>query len=281
MSRIARRFEQLRAERRAGFIPFVMAGDPDPAASLALLKRLPAAGADLIELGVAFTDPMADGPVVEAAGRRALAAGQTLAKTLDMARAFRVEDADTPLILMGYANPFFAYGARRLATDAAAAGVDGFIIVDLPPDPEPEAALDLAGALRSADLDVVRLAAPTSDDARLAAISSGASGFVYYVSIAGVTGAAAATPDAVSAAVARLRGAAGLPVAVGFGVKTPEQAAETARAADAVVVGSAIVSKIAAAGETLVRAGGDVDIAFADALELTRALASAVRGARA
>ena len=241
MSRIKARFDQLAAEGRAAFIPFIMAGDPDGAASLELLKKLPAAGADIIELGVAFTDPMADGPAIQAAGLRALNAGQTLRKTLDMVRSFRAGDDDTPIVLMGYYNPFYAYGPEAFVSDAKAAGVDGLIVVDLPPEEDEELCLPA----RAAGLDFIRLATPTTDDARLPQVVRNTSGFVYYVSVAGVTGKGVGGAARVSDAVARLKGASGLPVAVGFGVKTPEKAREFAGFADAVVVGSALVETIA------------------------------------
>ena len=275
MSRIKARFDQLAAENRAAFIPFVMAGDPDPAASLALLKALPGAGADVIELGVAFTDPMADGPSIQAAGLRALNAGQTLRKTLEMVRSFREEDEATPIILMGYYNPFYAYGPAAFVEDAKAAGVDGLIVVDLPPEEDEELCLPA----RAAGLDFIRLATPTTDGARLPQVVRNTSGFVYYVSIAGITGKAAGGADAVENAVARLKKASGLPVAVGFGVKTPEKAREFARFADAVVVGSALVDHLA---RTLEAGSGESDnnLNFNAVLKFARDIADAVRDAR-
>ena len=243
MSRIAARFDELRAQGRAAFVPFVMAGDPGFDASLALIKALPGAGADLIELGVCFSDPMADGPSIQLAGQRAHAGGQTLAKTLSLVRAFRETDDATPIILMGYYNPFYLYGTDHFVTDAQAAGVDGLIVVDLPPEEDAELCLPA----RAAGLDFVRLATPTTDDARLPVVIQNTSGFVYYVSVAGVTGGAAGEASAVRGAVARLREASGLPVAVGFGVRDEARAAEVARDADAVVVGSALVDALAAA----------------------------------
>jgi len=278
MSRIAARFDALAKEGRAAFVPFVMAGDPDYDASLELVKALPAAGADLIELGVCFTDPMADGPAIQAAGIRALKAGQTLRRTLDLVRAFRAGDDETPIVLMGYANPVMAYG-DRFVSDAKAAGVDGLIIVDLPP--EEDAAVCLPA--RAAGLDFIRLATPTTDAARLPRVLRNTSGLVYYVSVAGVTGQKSGAAADVSAAVAHIRRESRLPVAVGFGVKTPAQAAETARGADAVVVGSALVSALESA---LAQAGGEEDTAKAKSaavnavLSLTRDLAAAVRDAR-
>lgn len=217
-----------------------MAGDPDYETSRALLRGLPAAGADLIELGVAFTDPMADGPAIQAAGLRALWSGQTLARTLDLVASFRKEDDTTPIILMGYYNPIFAMGVPRFLDRATAAGVDGVIVVDLPPEEDGELCLPA----RERGLDFIRLATPTTDDQRLPHVLRNASGFVYYVSVAGVTGGTAGSSGAVADAVRRIRAASGLPVAVGFGIKTPERAAEIARAADAVVVGSSLVERI-------------------------------------
>ncbi|MEM8772055.1 MAG: tryptophan synthase subunit alpha [Pseudomonadota bacterium] len=273
MSRIKTRFEQLQAENRAAFIPFVMAGDPNEAASLKLLQGLPGAGADLIELGVAFTDPMADGPSIQAAGLRALEAGQTLKKTLQMVREFRANDDETPIILMGYYNPFYAYGVDAFLRDADGAGVDGLIIVDLPPEEDAE----LAVPARKAGLDFVRLTTPTTDAARLPSVVKNASGFVYYVSVAGVTGKAVGDDAAVRDALLRIKTASGLPAAVGFGVKTPEKAREFARFADAVVVGSALVDKLAAGLE---EAPGAADNAINDVLTLARDIADAVHAAR-
>lgn len=241
MSRIAARFNALRAAGRGGLVTFLTAGDPDPDTSLEILRGLPAAGADLIELGMPFSDPMADGPAIQAASQRALEAGMSLRKTLDLVRAFRAEDADTPVILMGYYNPVYVYGVDAFARDAAAAGVDGTIIVDLPP----EEAAELNGPLRENGLDFVFLTAPTTDDARLERILAHASGFVYYVSIAGITGTASASLESVRAAVGRIKAKTGLPVAVGFGIKTPDQVGAVAGIADAAVVGSAIVDRIA------------------------------------
>ncbi|MGF1461950.1 MAG: tryptophan synthase subunit alpha [Maricaulaceae bacterium] len=243
-TRIKTCFEALKAQNRAGLVIYVMAGDPDLETTRALLAGLPEAGADVIELGLPFTDPMADGPSIQAAGQRALKAGMTVAKTLDLVAGFRRSDADTPLITMGYANPLHAYGYERFVQDAADAGVDGALVVDLPP----EESAPLAEPLARADLALIRLAAPTTDAERLPAVLQGASGFLYYVSIAGVTGAAAPTPEAVACAVASIRETTDLPVAVGFGVKTPEQAQALAPAADAVVVGSAIVDALAQGG---------------------------------
>jgi tryptophan synthase alpha chain len=268
--RVAARFEACRAEGRAALVTFVTAGDPDPASSARLLRALVAGGADIVELGMPFTDPMADGPVIQAGNLRSLAAGTTLVQVLDLVRAFRTEDAATPVVLMGYMNPLFAYGVDRFAVDAAAAGIDGLIVVDVPP----EEADELYGPLRASGLHLVRLATPTTDDARLPTVLEGASGFLYYVSVAGVTGTASAEDADVASAVRRLKAASDLPVAVGFGIRTPAQAAAVARHSDGVVVGSAIVSLI-----------GDAAAARANDLPervetFVRGLAEAVRTAR-
>lgn len=239
-TRIDTRFAKLGAEGRAALVTFVMAGDPDPATSLAIIKALPAAGADLIEIGMPFTDPMADGPAVQAAGLRALAAGETLAGTLKLVREFRAGDQSTPIILMGYYNPIYIYGVDRFLVDAKAAGIDGLIVVDLPPEEDDE----LCKPALAAGLNFIRLATPTTDDARLPKVLTNTSGFVYYVSIAGITGAA--TPDfgKVATAVARIKSHTNLPVAVGFGVKTAADAAAIAAGADGVVVGSTLVDAV-------------------------------------
>tara|TARA_R110000787_G_scaffold18593_4_gene56769 strand:+ start:585 stop:1415 length:831 start_codon:yes stop_codon:yes gene_type:complete len=268
-ARIDARFAALKAAGRAGFVTYVMAGDPTPDAALEILRGLPAAGADLIELGIPFSDPMAEGPPIQKAAIRALKAGLTLKGTLDLARAFRDGDADTPLILMGYLNPLESYGYDAFARDAAASGVDGVIVVDCPP----EEADPLSDALDAHKVALIRLATPTSDDARLQVIARRTSGFVYYVSVAGVTGVKEAQALSVAPAVARVRKASGLPVAVGFGVRTPERAAEIARVADAVVVGSALVDEVAAALEAGASAPERV-------LARVRALSDAVRAAR-
>ncbi len=236
-SRLAQTFKNLRDEDRAAFIPFIMAGDPNLDTSLALMTALPDAGADIIELGVCFTDPMADGPAIQAAGLRALASGQNLVKTLDMVKSFRKGNNKTPVILMGYYNPFYAMGVDVFLEKAVDAGVDGLIIVDLPPEEDSEMCIPA----RSRGLDFIRLATPTTDAKRLPDVLRYTSGFVYYVSVAGITGAGAGEAGNVSAAVGRLREASPLPIAVGFGIKTTKKAAETAKFADAVVVGSAIV----------------------------------------
>jgi tryptophan synthase alpha chain len=239
-TRIDQRFADLREEGRAGLVTFVMAGDPDPKTSLAILRALPKAGADVVELGMPFTDPMADGPAIQAAGLRALRAGQDMNKTLAMVRAFRKGDDATPIVLMGYYNPIYIYGVGRFLVDAKAAGVDGLIIVDLPPEEDDELCLP---ALK-AGLNFIRLATPTTDDRRLPAVLANTSGFVYYVSITGITGAAAPDPNAVSAAVTRIKRHTRLPVAVGFGVRTAKQARAIAAGAEGVVVGSALVTAV-------------------------------------
>jgi tryptophan synthase alpha chain len=270
MSRLARRFMKLAAEQRAALVTYVMGFDPDRATSQAILNGLPAAGADIIEFGMCFTDPMADGPAIQYAAQRALAAGGSLKGTLEMVAEFRTTDAATPIILMGYYNPIHAWGTERFCRDAAAAGIDGLIVVDVPP----EEADEIVPHCRASKIDFIFLTTPTSDDARLPVIVGDASGFVYYVSIAGITGTASASAQAIAEAVERIRRHCPLPVCVGFGIKTPEQAAEVARLADGVVVGSAIV----AAAETAREHGDDpVDAA----LGLVRQLAEGVRGARA
>src|SRR5487761_2087240 len=239
-TRITRLFARLKQEGRAALVTFVVSGDPDYDTSLALIRALPEAGADIIEFGMPFTDPMADGPVIQAAGLRALKAGQTLHKTLAQVRAFRDGNADTPIILMGYFNPIYVYGVEQFVLDAKAAGVDGLIVVDLPPEEDDELCLP---ALKTG-LNFIRLATPTTDDKRLPAVLNNTSGFVYYVSITGITGAAAPDAGKVSAAVARIKRHAKLPVAVGFGVRTAEQARAIAENADGVVVGSALVEAV-------------------------------------
>jgi tryptophan synthase alpha chain len=238
--RISRRFAALRQQGRSGLITFITAGDPDLGTSMDILRRLPAAGADLIELGIPFSDPMADGPAIQAASQRALRAGQTLRRTLGMVAAFRQADGETPIILMGYYNPIYSYGAAAFAADAKRAGVDGLIIVDLPPEEADEVFLPASAA----GLDVIFLAAPTTDDARLPRVLAHARGFLYYVSITGVTGTRSAEAEEVEAALARIRQHTILPIAVGFGIRTPDQAATIAAAADAAVVGSALVAEI-------------------------------------
>ncbi len=273
MSRIAARFAALRREGRAGLIPFVEACDPDRATTEALLAGLPGAGADLIEIGMPFTDPMADGPTVQRAGQRGLKGGATLGVTLDIVRGFRRNDDATPIVLMGYYNPILSYGVEPFCDDASAAGVDGLIVVDLPPEEAEELAVP-AGRTR---LDLIRLVAPTTHAERLKAVLQGASGFVYYVSITGITGTRTATEEHLREAIPRVRAATDLPVAVGFGVRTPEHAAAVARHADAAVVASALIDTMAA---NLDEAGrlkpGTIDTV----LDQVRALAAGVRGAR-
>jgi tryptophan synthase alpha chain len=273
VSRIERRFAALRAARRAGLVTYLTAGDPDPDTSARLFSGLAAAGADLIEIGMPFSDPMADGPVIQEAGQRALKQGMTLRRTLALVRELRRRDEATPIVLMGYYNPIYRYGAESFPRDAVAAGVDGVIVVDLPPEEDAELTMP-AGA---AGLDVVRLATPTSDERRLPSIVEHASGFIYYVAIAGITGTRSADAASVTAAVTRLRRFTDLPVAVGFGIRTPEQAAEVARAADAAAVGSSLVQRLAFNLEPDGRAKpGLIDAVLAD----VRALAAGVRGAR-
>ena len=273
MSRIEKRFAALKAEGRAGLVAYLTAGDPDLETSTRLFEGVAAAGADLIEIGMPFSDPMADGPVIQAAGMRALRAGMTLRKTLAMVKHLRARDPDTPYVLMGYYNPIYRYGAEAFAKDAAAAGVDGLIIVDLPPEEEQE----LADPAEAAGLDLVRLATPTSDEHRLPTIIKRASGFVYYVAIAGITGTRSADADSVHRAVSRLRRFTDLPIAVGFGIKSPLQAAEVARAADAAAVGTALVDRLAQNLDSEGKAKpGLVDAVLSD----IAALAQGIRGAR-
>ena len=264
MSRIAATFAALKSQNRAAFIPFITAGDPNGATTAQLLAQLPGAGADIIELGVPFSDPMADGPAIQASSLRALHAGMSVVKVLELVRGFRKADNKTPLVLMGYFNPIHAYGVERFIKDAGEAGVDGLITVDLGPEEDST----LRGFAVKAGIDVVRLATPTTDDARLPTVLDGASGFLYYVSIAGVTGTKDFAEDEVAKAVARIHAASALPCAVGFGIKSPEDAAAIARFADAAVVGSAIVNRMAD--------GASV----AETLSFCRALADAVHGAR-
>jgi tryptophan synthase alpha chain len=270
MSRLAAKFDALKKEGRAAFVPFITAGDPDMETSFAILEKLPAAGADVIELGMPFTDPMADGPAVQASSVRALKAGASMVKVLEMVKKFRRTNKDTPIVLMGYYNPIHAYGTARFARDVAAAGVDGLIVVDLPLE-EDEVLRTPASAQ---GVDLIRFVTPTTDDARLKRICADASGYLYYVSVAGVTGTKAVPEDEVRAAMARVRAATSLPCTVGFGIRSPEQAAAIANVADGVVVGSAIVSKVA---ENL-NAGRDKVIA--EVLALTAALAGSTHAAR-
>ncbi len=272
--RLERRFAALRGEERAGLVTFLSAGDPDPACSLALLQGLPGAGADVIELGMPFSDPVADGPVIQAAGARALASGASMVRTLAQVRAFRAGGDETPVVLMGYYNPIYAYGVEVFLGDAVEAGVDGLIVVDLPPEED----ADLARPAAAAGLRLIRLATPTTDEARLEKVVAGAAGFLYYVSITGITGAAAPDTDAVAEAVSGLRRHTPLPVAVGFGIKTADQAAAVARVADAAVVGSALVAKLAAGLDGEGRATPRL---VSGVLDLVAELARGVRGARA
>jgi tryptophan synthase alpha chain len=269
-TRIDARFAALKG--RAALVTFLMAGDPDYETSLAITKALPVAGADVIELGMPFTDPMADGPAIQAAGLRALTAGMTLTKTLDLVRAFRKDDDATPIVLMGYYNPVYIYGVDRFLADAKAAGVDGLIIVDLPPEEDEELCLP---ALR-AGLNFIRLATPTTDDKRLPAVLANTSGFVYYVSITGITGAAAPDTNKVTSAVARIKRHTKLPVAVGFGVRTAENARAIAESADGVVVGTALVEALRASLDGEGKATAKTASAVTD---LVRMLADGVRGA--
>ncbi len=273
MSRIAAKFAALKAEGRGAFIPFLEAWDPDSATSMAILRGMPGAGADLIEIGCPFTDPMADGPAVQLAGLRGLKAGATMARTLAMVREFRREDDTTPVVLMGYLNPIDSYGIERFTTDAAAAGVDGLIVVDLPSE---EADLLLPHAT-ARGLDVIRLVAPTTDVARLPLVLNGGSGFVYFVAITGVTGTRTASAAELEAALPLIRAATDLPVAVGFGLRTPAQAAEAVRVADAAVVGSALLDTLLASLDEQGRAGPNT---VRLVLDQVRALSEAVRAAR-
>jgi tryptophan synthase alpha chain len=269
MSRLQSRFAELKQQNRAALVTFVTGGDPNYDTSLAILKGLPAAGADVIELGMPFTDPMADGPAIQLANIRALDNGQDLAKTLQMVREFREDEQVTPLVLMGYFNPIHKYGVARFIAEAKEAGVDGLIVVDLPPEHN----ADLCDPAQAAGLDFIRLTTPTTDDKRLPKVLNGSSGFVYYVSVAGVTGAGSATLDHVEQAVTRLRRHTDLPLCIGFGIRTPEHAATIARLAEGVVVGSALIDQIANASSN--------EQAVDGVLSLCAALAEGVRGARA
>jgi tryptophan synthase alpha chain len=272
--RIARRFAALKAAGRAGLIPYLTCGDPDAKTFARLLRALPEAGADLIEIGMPFSDPMADGPAIQAAGQRAIKAGMTLAKTLAVLRAFRAHDEATPIVLMGYYNPIHHYGVARFLADAKAAGVDGLIVVDMPPEHDEELCLPALAT----GLDFIRLATPTTDERRLPAVLAHTAGFIYYVAIAGITGTKSADAAAAASAVARLKRHSSLPVAVGFGIRTPEQAGAVARIADAAAVGTALVQRLAQHldGDGKARPSL-VDAVLAD----VRALAQGVRNARA
>jgi tryptophan synthase alpha chain len=272
-TRIEKRFAALKAESRAALVTFTMAGDPDYETALALAKALPQAGADVIELGMPFTDPMADGPAIQAAGLRALCAGQTMIKTLSLVREFRGGDDTTPIVLMGYYNPIYIYGVDRFLADAKAAGVDGLIVVDLPPEEDQELCLP---ALKSG-LNFIRLATPTTDDKRLPAVLANTSGFVYYVSITGITGAAAPDAAKVSGAVARIKRHTKLPVAVGFGVRDAEQARAIAQGAEGVVVGSALVDCLR---QSLGKDGKGGPATVKAVTDLVATLAAGVRAAK-
>jgi tryptophan synthase alpha chain len=274
VSRIAARFAALKREGRGALIPFVEAWDPDAATSMEILRGMPAAGADLIEIGCPFTDPMADGPTIQLAGRRALNAGASMGHTLAMVREFRREDEATPIILMGYVNPILSYGPDRFCTDAAAAGVDGLIVVDLPSEES-----DLLAPLAAAQgLDIIRLIAPTTDDARLPKVLAGSSGFVYFVSITGITGTRTASSDELAEAIPRIRRVTDLPIAVGFGVRTPDQAATVVRVADGAVVASALIDTMAKDLDSDGHVGPNT---VRRVLDQVRLLAEGVRGARA
>ncbi|MBX9711270.1 MAG: tryptophan synthase subunit alpha [Xanthobacteraceae bacterium] len=272
-TRIDTRFAELKEEGRAAFVTFVMCGDPDIETSLAIIKALPKAGADIIEIGMPFTDPMADGPAIQAAGLRALKAGTTLKKTLGVVRDFRKDDATTPVVLMGYYNPIYIYGVDKFLVDAKSAGVDGLIVVDLPPEEDTELCLPSL----KAGLNFIRLATPTTDDKRLPAVLANTSGFVYYVSITGITGSGSADSTQVKDAVARIKRHTKLPVCVGFGIRTPEAARGIARAANGAVVGSALIDVLRATLDGEGRATAKTVPAVAD---FVAALAQGVRGAR-
>lgn len=272
-TRIDTCFAELKKAGRSAFVTFVMAGDPDPATSLEIIKALPKSGADVIELGMPFTDPMADGPSIQAAGLRALKVGMTLKKTLDLVRDFRKDDNSTPIVLMGYYNPIYIYGVDKFLVDAKSAGIDGLIIVDLPPEEDDELCLPAM----KAGLNFIRLATPTTDDKRLPAVLANTSGFVYYVAITGITGAAAADATAVSGAVARIKRHTKLPVCVGFGIRTPENAQAIASHANGAVVGTALVDALKYSLDAEGRATAKTVNAVA---ELTAALAQGVKGAK-
>ena len=272
-TRIDARFAELAKQGRSAFVTFVMAGDPDPKTALDIIKALPKAGADMIEIGMPFTDPMADGPSIQAAGLRALKAGMTLKKTLEMVRGFRKDDDTTPLVLMGYYNPIYIYGVDKFLVDAKNAGVDGLIIVDLPPEEDTE----LCIPAMKAGLNFIRLATPTTDDKRLPAVLANTSGFVYYVAVTGITGSASADSTVVGEAVARIKRHTKLPVCVGFGIRTPEAARAIAEKADGSVVGTALVDALKASLDAEDRATPKTVGAVAD---LVAALAQGVHGAK-
>jgi tryptophan synthase alpha chain len=272
VSRIAAKFASLKAEGRGALVTYLQAYDPDPKTSLAIIRGLPGAGADIIEVGVPFTDPMADGPAIQRAAQRALKAGATLPGVLALVRDFRSENDTTPVVLMGYYNPILSYGIDRFCVDAAASGVDGLIIVDVPP----EEADEIEPQAKSAGLDLIRLVAPTTDDERLPQVLRATSGFVYYVSITGITGTRSAAKDVLEAAIPRIRRFTDLPIAIGFGVRTPQQAAEAASIADGAVVGTAIVDTLAA---SLDEQGHARPETMRLVLDQVRGLAEAVRSA--
>ncbi|HEX9461311.1 MAG TPA: tryptophan synthase subunit alpha [Alphaproteobacteria bacterium] len=265
MSRIAARFSQLKRDNRAGLITFTMAGDPDYATSMQVLRGLPKAGADIVEIGMMFSDPMADGPAIQAAGLRSAKAGASLRRTLDMVAEFRRSDPDTPVVLMGYYNPIYRFGVETFAAEAKKAGADGLIIVDLPPEEDGE----LRPHAKGAGLDLIRLATPTTDEKRLPTVLEGASGFLYYVAVLGITGTKSGAIDQISSSVTRFRKSTELPIAVGFGIKTPGQAAEIANVADAAVVGSALVEILGGSGDVV-----------RNALRFVEGVANAVHSAR-
>lgn len=266
MNRIDARLSQIREQGRPALVTFTMAGDPDRATAQTILNSLPKAGADIIELGMPFSDPMADGPAIQAAAQRALAGGMTLTQTLEMVASFRTHDTLTPVVLMGYYNPVYIYGAERFIKDAAQSGVDGLIIVDLPPEEE----VELGDHARAAGLNMIRLVTPTTDDDRLEKILPGAGGFLYYVSITGITGAASANAQALAPRIAHLKTKTDLPIGVGFGIRTPEDAAAMGKIADAVVVGSAIVENIA----KIANSAQTIDDVTAQVRTLAQALSS-------
>ena len=271
MSRIAARFASLKQAGRGALVTYLQAYDPDPATSLAILRGLPAAGADIIEVGIPFTDPMADGPAIQRAAQRALKAGATLPGVLALVRDFRRQDDATPIVLMGYYNPILSYGVDRFCVDAASSGVDGLIVVDVPS----EEADEIEPQARANGLDLIRLVAPTTDDERLPRVLKSTTGFVYYVSITGITGTRSAAKEVLEAAIPRIRRHTGLPIAIGFGIRTPQQAAEAAGIADAAVVGTALVETLAASLDDKDRARPDT---LRVVLDQVRGLAAAVRG---
>ena len=273
MSRIVDRFLKLNEEGRAGLVTFITAGDPEVKVSEEIFAGLPASGADIIELGMPFTDPMADGPAIELASQRALKAGQTMAKTFSMVKRFRENESQTPVVLMGYYNPIYAYGIEKFSKDASESGIDGVIIVDLPPEEEEEFLIPA----RAFGIEIIRLIAPTSDDARLPSLVNNASGFIYYVSVRGITGTKSADTKDVAKNLKRIKQYTDLPVVVGFGIKTPEQAAEIALCADGVVVGTAIVERI---HNSLENVGSEKKDLVNEVLKFVSELAGGVRSAR-